>query len=148
MKRTLVLGYGNPLRRDDGIGWHAAQALAGTAKQENLHILACHQLLPELAESISQFDRVIFVDASVKEPAGQISCRPIAARGETGNAMSHNMMPQTLLAWSRNLYNSEPEAVLVTMGAGSIEYGDGMTPQAAQNFAQLLDCVRAQIKRD
>jgi Ni,Fe-hydrogenase maturation factor len=25
---VLVIGYGNPLRSDDGAGWHAAQALS------------------------------------------------------------------------------------------------------------------------
>jgi hydrogenase maturation protease len=26
--KTLIIGYGNPLRSDDGLGWHASRLLA------------------------------------------------------------------------------------------------------------------------
>ena len=31
MGRVLIIGYGNPLRGDDGFGWHAAERLRETA---------------------------------------------------------------------------------------------------------------------
>ena len=51
---VLVIGYGNPLRGDDGIGWSAANALAEGMQDDRVRIVACIQLTPELAESIAQ----------------------------------------------------------------------------------------------
>jgi hydrogenase maturation protease len=147
MKHILVLGYGNPLCSDDGVGWHAAQALANIERQANVEILACHQLLPELAESVGRFDRIIFVDASIDDRPGHISCRPITGQADAGSSLSHHLMPPALLAWSRELYDSEPEAVLITMGAESLDFGDKMTPSVSRKFSQLLDCIRDQIGR-
>lgn len=70
MAHTLIIGYGNPLRGDDGLGWHVAQRLAAVLPQHRARIEVCHQLTPELAEPISRADLVIFIDAEDLAPAG------------------------------------------------------------------------------
>lgn len=62
--KTLVVGIGNPLRRDDGLGWLLADAIRmkNPANVEVRHEL---QLLPELAAEVSRFDRVFLLDAAV-----------------------------------------------------------------------------------
>jgi len=62
--KTLVVGIGNPLRRDDGLGWLLADAvrMKNPAGVEVRHEL---QLLPELAADVSRFDRVFLLDAAV-----------------------------------------------------------------------------------
>ena len=67
---VLVVGYGNPLRGDDGIGWHAARRLADDPRLAGARVLACHQLAPELAEDVSQASLVVLVDASVDGAPG------------------------------------------------------------------------------
>ena len=73
---TLFIGYGNPDRQDDGVAWHV---LAGIASQLGMEPstswedpLPCApeadfafylQLTPELAEDLTAYDRVCFVDA-------------------------------------------------------------------------------------
>ena len=49
MRRVLIIGYGNPLRADDGVGWQAARRLAELRQDEFVETLALHQLTPELA---------------------------------------------------------------------------------------------------
>ncbi len=58
----LVMGYGNMLRSDDGVGQQVARAVA---KWEipNVDAIAVHQLTPELAERLTKTDIAIFVDA-------------------------------------------------------------------------------------
>ena len=60
----LVIGYGNTLRRDDGVGPKLADAVAALGLT-GVRTLACALLTPELAEAVSQAQRVIFVDAAV-----------------------------------------------------------------------------------
>nr|MDQ2730551.1 hydrogenase maturation protease [Armatimonadota bacterium] len=64
MSGALVIGYGNPLRRDDGLGPMAAQRLAALADPLRVQVLTPYQLSPELAEPISQARFVLFIDAS------------------------------------------------------------------------------------
>ena len=51
--RPLVVGYGNPLRCDDAIGWRAALALADDPRLAGVDVLARHQLTPELAVDVA-----------------------------------------------------------------------------------------------
>ena len=78
----LIIGYGNPLRGDDGVGWRVAEA-AGTALPEGAAtVLAVHQLTPELSAPISRAGRVVFVDAAAEgEDAGnrQLGSAALAA---------------------------------------------------------------------
>ena len=61
---VLVVGYGNPLRSDDGIGWHAADLLATDPRLAGAQVLTHHQLAPELAEDISRASLVVLVSAA------------------------------------------------------------------------------------
>jgi hydrogenase maturation protease len=52
MPGTLIIGYGNPLREDDGVGWQVADQLLKNS-EGSIKVLTAHQLTPELAEPIS-----------------------------------------------------------------------------------------------
>ena len=58
----LVIGYGNELRGDDGVGPAAARAVAGW-NRPGIVALDVHQLTPELADDVGQAGYVVFVDA-------------------------------------------------------------------------------------
>ena len=64
MPRVLIVAYGNPLRSDDGVGWVVAEELRRRLASPEVEVLRLQQLLPEVAESLSRADAVIFVDAS------------------------------------------------------------------------------------
>ena len=36
-RRALIIGYGNPLRADDGLGWQAAHQLSAESGQPRIH---------------------------------------------------------------------------------------------------------------
>ena len=60
---TLIVGYGNDLRSDDGAGVIVARKVAVLWPQAR--VIVVHQLTPELAEDIAMAGKVIFVDAFV-----------------------------------------------------------------------------------
>jgi hydrogenase maturation protease len=65
--KLLVIGYGNTLRGDDGVGPRVAEAVE-RLQLPGVRTLICQQLSPEHAEMISQAERVVFVDAAVDGP--------------------------------------------------------------------------------
>lgn len=129
---VLIIGYGNPLRRDDGIGLAAAQQLANDLDIPDVQVVACHQLTPELAEPISRTTRVIFIDARDDDPAGQVICQPLLRAPESAPAFAHHLTPAALLACAYVLYHANPsEALVMTVNGACFEYGEGLTPQVA-----------------
>ncbi|PPT05423.1 NADH-reducing hydrogenase maturation factor [Geitlerinema sp. FC II] len=60
----LVIGYGNSLRGDDGIGRAIAEQVASW-NLPHVRSLSLHQLTPELAEELSRVDRAVFIDACI-----------------------------------------------------------------------------------
>src|SRR5258708_21465848 len=102
MTKTLVIGYGNELCGDDGLGWRVAQDLAARQFDGDVEIMALRQLNPELAEPISQADRVIFIDARMGREPGVVSCEPVAPRTLGINPWSHHRTPPAGLSGARD----------------------------------------------
>jgi hydrogenase maturation protease len=62
--KTLVIGYGNTLRGDDGVGSLVAEQVA-TWSLPDVRSHSIHQLTPELAAEIAQAEQIFFIDASI-----------------------------------------------------------------------------------
>jgi hydrogenase maturation protease len=146
MASVWIIGCGNPLRGDDGLGWHAAARLAGELDEQSSRVIACHQLTPELAEPIGRADLVIFIDAEQGQPAGQVRCRQIAASNGTG-AFSHHMTPGNLLAAARELFGSSPEAILFSVGAERFDCSDRLSESVAAALPELIERVGELVAR-
>src|SRR5512138_3332741 len=88
--RTLVLGYGNTLRGDDGVGWRVAEAFARIAP--DVEVRAVHQLSPELAEVASHYDAAVFVDAAADGEPGAVRCFEVQ-QDAPESELTHRMTP-------------------------------------------------------
>jgi len=130
----LVIGYGNPLRADDGLGWVVAQRLQAELDKDRHHgdvvVLAEHQLTPELAEPISRARLVVFVDAREGAQPGRVDCRPVVSTGDGSVAFSHDVDPSSLLQMARLLYGACPTALSITVDGDDFGYGTNLSPAA------------------
>lgn len=130
MPRALIIGYGNPLRSDDGLGWQAAYRLAATLKKEApVEVLAVHQLTPELGDSIRDAGLVLFIDASHQGQPGTWRCAPVEWEATPSPALVHHLTPASLLAYARALFGASPPALLISVGGESFGYGEKLTPR-------------------
>lgn len=137
---VLVVGYGNVLRTDDGVGWHAAERLARDSRLSGATVLARHQLTPELALDISQATFVVLLDAGHDQPAGTFAIAPVERTGG-GSASSHHLDPATLLALADELYGPPPSVFMVRVGVESVEVGDRLSPIVEAALPRLVDAV-------
>ena len=138
MTRSLVLGYGNPLRGDDGLGWHLAQALAVKIENPCVEIIATHQLTPESAEPIARSDEVFFIDANVVVPPGRLLCYPVEAQTSSQATISHSCSPSQILYYAQILYGSSPRSHVFTIGVKSLEYGHELSPTVRKSLEILV----------
>ena len=125
---TLVVGYGNRLRRDDAVGPMAAEAV-GRRHLPGVIAIETHQLLPELAEPIASARVVIFVDALVAEGSLDTRVTPIGP-SDSPSPIGHLGDPRGLLALARDVFGRAPVAWLVTVPATDLSMGEGLSPAA------------------
>ena len=139
----LVIGYGNTLRRDDGVGPGVAEAVAALALP-GVRTLACPLLTPELAEPVSQARMVLFVDAAVDAPR-EVQLRMLAP-AESSQIMAHAASPATLLALARDVFGHAPEAWLITIPVEELGIGEEFSPLAQCGFEAAVRHVKAKAK--
>jgi hydrogenase maturation protease len=140
--QVLVLGYGNPLRGDDGVGPEVIRRLTSDPSDPRISFKACRQLTPELSEEISRFSTVIFIDASVEQPAGEIACREIAGEASAPAVINHSMKPQALLAMTQQLYDRCPRAYVLSVGGDDFGVHPGLSHAVATAVPQLVERLK------
>jgi hydrogenase maturation protease len=135
---VLILAISNPLRGDDGVGWRAAQHLDALADGKALEVVTCHQLTPELVELVAAAQRVIFVDAAVDVPAGEVRSTAIQADTRAPEAFSHHLTPSLLLGYTESLLGKCPEAFQVSIGGKSFDYSESLSQEVLDSFLELI----------
>ena len=138
---TLILGYGNPLRGDDGIGWVAAEQLAKKFSDPGICVLARQQLTPELAADAAQVERLVLIDATQDGIAGKVGVEKIAPSESTESAFTHQLKPGELLACAHELYGRAPETWLVSVAGASFECSDKLSAPVAAALPAVLSRV-------
>ncbi len=140
--RTLIIGYGNPLRGDDGFGWHAGRLLAQALASRDVEVMTCHQLTPELAEPLSHCGRALFIDADSKGKPGEIHRRAVRVQLPASSAFTHTCTPSGLLASAKQLFGRSPRAIIITVSAQSFEFGEALSPAVEAALPEVLAQVR------
>jgi hydrogenase maturation protease len=133
-REILAIGYGNELRRDDGLGPKLAREI------EQLHlarvrVLVCHQLTPELADPVSQAGAVLFMDASLV--SRRVELRRLCAKWPSAH-LGHASEPSDLLNAATILYGRVPTAWLLALPAFDLAFGDGLSKWAEEGKATAL----------
>ncbi len=146
-KRVLVIGYGNPGRRDDGLGPALCEHL------ENLHlpgvfVETAFQLAIEHADLASKHDIVVFADAAtdIKDDAPFYLRR--AAPSPERTHFAHSVPPETVLHLAQQCFGARPAAWLLGIRPEDLQtFAEGLTPQAEANLqlalTALLEAIRS-----
>jgi hydrogenase maturation protease len=151
-----IVGYGNPLRGDDGVGQEVATALL---RQKNsvgglasATITCAHQLLPEMALDISRSRFAVFIDAAHDgRPGGSVSLQLLAEppEPEPGHPPAascwEDFTPANLLALSRCLFGTAPVGAVVTVGVVALGLGTDLSPLVQAAIPRAAAAVRLAI---
>lgn len=147
--KTLVIGYGNTLRGDDGVGPVVTQQIALWALP-HVQTRAVHQLTPELSEEIAQAEVVCFVDAwiqpSDKAPAfGKIEqLYPQSLETQLNHAWS----PRLLLYLAKSLYGRVPTAYHLLIPAMQFDYGEVLSPLAIRGVDWAIQMIKTLVGQE
>ncbi len=146
---TLVLAWGNPGRRDDGLGPAFAEAIRARGLAD-LAVSADYQLQIEDAAELCGCARVLFVDADRcgPEPFRLHRLEPEAGGCDGPGFTSHGISPARVLRLGRELFGAAPEAWLMGIRGYDFDgFGEELSAAARINLesaiAALLEAVAA-----
>ena len=131
----LVIGYGNTLRGDDGVGLRTVEAVADL-QLPGVQTLVCPQLSPEHAELVAQARTVIFVDAAVHAP-GEVRLQPLSP-ADASQLVAHAADPETVLALARDVFGRVPEAWLLTIPIETLDFCEALSSTAQRGLEQAV----------
>jgi hydrogenase maturation protease len=139
----LIIGSGNNLRSDDGVGRYLAEII----DQQQLPLvktLSVHQLTPELVLEITESKAVIFIDAtaSLTDEITLQSLEPSQDKTRLG----HTSNPEQLLSLCKNLYHTSPSAWLLTIPTNHFEFGETFSDLTQTAIAPALLILTQLIK--
>lgn len=139
----LIIAYGNSLRRDDGAGFLAADALERILREKGREVerIDTHQLEPELAEKIAaeEVSAVVFADARVAGPdpdGRRIEARRLES-DFSAPSVGHHLDSRVVMLYSRLLYGKDPPAWLITVPGVDFDHGEGLSETAAKAVEEL-----------
>jgi len=159
LKKTLIIGFGNIDRQDDGVAWHVLlriaqrlNRLASTNDEIEFELVGLNpelvyvlQLTPELAETIAGFERICFIDAHTGRIEQEFLLSPLQA-GYQNSPFTHHMTPETLLSLASALYQKAPQAALASIRGHEFNFSrelsartDQLADQAVNQIIKWLD---------
>ncbi len=140
---VLVIGYGNELRRDDGLGPQVARELAAR-DLPRVRVRTVHQLVPELAAELAEARLAVFIDARVGPNRKRVTIGRLLPSGPP-EILAHWADPEALLALA-SVYGPAPQAVLVSVAGQDFGLGEGLSDFATANAQRALRLVRGLIR--
>jgi hydrogenase maturation protease len=129
MSPPCIIGYGNPFRRDDGIGAFVAERVRTMLGRE-ARILCFRELDPVVLEHMRDSDLVILVDATVESLGEGMEWRRVRPEGSGFGHTTHHFKPSLLLNLLSSLHDREPETWLLSIQGDDFGHGEGLTKEA------------------
>lgn len=146
-KKTAVLGFGNPVRADDGVGIYVVQELEKMLpKSEQLSIFDMGTAAFEVLFKLKGHDRIILVDAVINsgEAVGttfRLPAEAVEAEIEDDPLVFlHGLKWNQALSYARKMLGNEyPEEVIVYLIAiESTRFNVGMSEEAKEGGNKIV----------
>ncbi|HPS27702.1 MAG TPA: hydrogenase maturation protease [Bacteroidales bacterium] len=149
MKKTLIYGYGNAGRQDDGLGERFIQLMdewIAKEKIENVITDCNYQLNIEDAATIADYDTVIFVDASV-EDIENFKLEKVVPNDATIEFTMHAVSVSYVLDLCRKIYNKQPETYVMHIKAYEFEFIEELTLKAEENLNAAFEFIKMFMRK-
>lgn len=158
--KTLIFGYGNLDRQDDGVAWHVIVQLRKLLEisqpeevdqdfgsDSDLVFVYQLQLTPEISSELVEFDRVCFIDAHAGTIPEDIQFRKLLPEFQH-SPLTHHLTPESLLAITSAVYQHIPQTILVTIRGFEFQFTQNLSeitrslvPQAANIILDWMNRI-------
>lgn len=134
---VLLVAMGNRERGDNGIGWEFADTIDSLG-YDFLDFEYREQLFVEDARLISNYDVVVFVDASYEKFGGGFEMSRCFAASH-GFYFSNAQAPPAMLYLAKKLYEKTPRAYLLNITGTAFEEQPSLSIEALNNLQAAVE---------
>lgn len=136
----ILVGIGNSLRADDGVGEYVCFILKN--KYPLINALIVHQLDITMLNELNQFSSVIFIDASIE--TSQVTFDRISEH-TSGPSFSHHVNANMIAELNKQLYNSNTEFYLCSVGADDFNFSTHISNNTKLNGDKAIELINEWI---
>ena len=138
---TLIVGVGNPLRSDEGVGPYIADCIEAKGFS-SVKVWVTGQLNMEDLERMLKFNRVILVDASLNGPL--LDFHPVEKSAIGAQPISsHHLSAEMFVNLANVIYQKDLHMHLCSIKGSCFDVGDKISPgvlERAQEAVELICC--------
>lgn len=152
--KILVIGPGNPLRQDDGIGSEVVKMLGNSMPLEmkkEVSLRTEHQVDLAQADLIKDYEKVIFIDAPASGENLPVIVKELFPEAQSPSFTSHIGSIPVLLSITERVFGKAPQCHLVAVKGGSFAFGTELSAESKKNAALgvkvVTDLVGKMIKK-
>ena len=151
--KTLVLGLGNPILSDDGVGLRVAGALEGRLDPQEVTVMETSMAGLSLLDLLAGYDRAIIIDAiqSLGGKAGQIyRLDPEALDGTRHAASPHDVNFSAALELGKRLRLALPRQIVIFAieVADASTFSEECTPEVKRAIPVCVDMIIEELNGD
>lgn len=145
--KTLILGLGNLLMGDEGVGVHAVNALMQDGLQADVTALDVGTAILDALPALEESERVIVLDAvrTGRKPGTICRIRFDDLVQPKRIASMHGFDLTRVVALSER--RDSIEVVVIGVEPARIEWSMELSPEVEKALPKLLDAVRTEVER-
>lgn len=134
----LIVGVGNTLRGDDGIGAYICHAIDKLGIS-SVSILVIQQLQTEQVEEFLTYDHVVIADATISGES--VKFLPLDKEDSKPVSTSHHVNADLLASLAEQLYQQPLSIMICAVKGESFEMSELLSPLAKQNADQAISII-------
>ena len=153
--KTLILGLGNPILTDDGIGLHVVRELMTRSLPDNVTCAEASLGGLRLLEIIAGYERLILVDAILTEDGkpGDVYCfasSDLGASLHSGSTHDLSFTGALRLGRSMNMILPDDENILIIAveAMDVLTFGEECTPEVTVAIPRAVEAVLAELQKE
>jgi hydrogenase maturation protease len=148
--KTIILGLGNPIRSDDGVGNRIAQALEGKIKDPEITVTETNATGLGLLDLLTGFDRAIIIDAVQTKDgkAGEVYRLSLGELKVSEHIFAvHEIGLATALELGKKLGLKLPEEIIIFAieVADVATFGEKLTPEVEKSVPKVCQFVLEEL---
>jgi hydrogenase maturation protease len=151
--KTMVLGVGNPILRDDGVGLHVVEQLRTLLRDPNVAIDTAYTGGMNLLDLIRGYDKVILVDA-IRQQNGRIGevKRFILSDASTlHSANPHDVSLSEAICLAKQLGETQVPKEIIVVGIvvqNTLDFGEQLSEEVQDAVPTAVQMVLSELENN
>lgn len=150
VRKTAIIGMGNPLMSDEGIGVRVVGVLQRTPISEEVDVLDLGTSAMSVLHELTGRDKVVFVDCALMGAAPGTIRRftpddVVSQKASPGLSLHEGDLLATL-AMAQRLGRCPDQVVIFGIEPKIVDFGDQLSPELSANLERYVATIRAEVE--